>query len=176
MTYNNNIRSKIINIRNNINNDIIINKSNEFYNYIINHKKYKDNKIIYLYNSIKNELNTKKLINYCLKDNKIVCLPICINNTLVFQKIDNNTVYITNKYKIKEPEFNKNDIINDKGFMIIPVISSYNNYRLGYGKGYYDRYLKDKNFIYTLGVGYDFQNIPFEINKSDIRLGEIKLF
>lgn len=176
MTYNNNLRFNLIKFRNNLDDNTIINKSNIMFNYIINHRQYKNNNIIYLYNSYNNELLTDKLIDYSLNNDKIVCLPVCVNNNLKFIKINKNTKYIKNKYHINEPEYSKDLIIDSSGLMIIPIISSYNNYRLGYGKGYYDRYLKNRKYIYTIGVGYDFQNKQFEINTTDIQLDEIKLF
>ncbi|MCR5307860.1 MAG: hypothetical protein K6E24_02565, partial [bacterium] len=44
------------------------------------------------------------------------------------------------------------------------------NNRVGYGRGYYDRYLKDYKGI-TIGVGYDFQ----EVDKIDVKPTDVKL-
>lgn len=174
---NNIIRSEMIQLRNKLNKETITIKSNYRFNYIINHSQYKQNKIIYLYNSIKNELLTEKLIQYSLAADKIVCLPVCLEkNNMIFVKINRFTVYSNNRYNIKEPFYNKTNIISNKGLMILPIIAAYNKYRLGYGGGYYDRYLADKPFIYTIGIGYDFQNVEFKIKDTDIQLNEIKLF
>ncbi|MBR5349431.1 MAG: hypothetical protein IK125_09455 [Lachnospiraceae bacterium] len=44
--------------------------------------------------------------------------------------------------------------------MLVPGLAfSEEGYRLGYGGGYYDRYVKDANFT-TMGMAYDFQILP----------------
>lgn len=40
---------------------------------------------------------------------------------------------------------------------------------MGYGKGYYDRYLKYSNAL-KIGVAFDIQEINFEIKKTDVIL------
>ena len=95
---------------------------------------------------------------------------------MIFQKIDKNTKLVKNKFGILEPVLDKSKICNESGFMLIPVIAAYKNYRLGFGHGYYDKFLSKNKMNYTLGVGYNFQKVPFKINKWDVKLDKIKLF
>ena len=83
---------------------------------------------------------------------------------------------IKNKYDIYEPS--DGDVINsmDHEIIIIPTVGvDKNGYRLGYGGGYYDRYLESihKNSYRPLLIGliYDFQFLDDSINDiHDIRL------
>ena len=93
-----------------------------------------------------------------------------------FQKIDKNTKFIKNKFGILEPILDKSKFCNEKGFMVIPVVGAYKGYRLGSGKGYYDKVLSKNQMNYTLGIGYKFQEVFFEIKEWDVKLNEIKLF
>ena len=170
------IRKQLINKRNKLNKLIVNINSLLMFLYIINKKQYKNNKYIYLYKDFKNELITNKLITYSLKKNKSVCVPICINNEMIFQKIDENTKFVKNKFGILEPTLDKSKFCNEKGFMLIPVVAAYKNYRLGFGHGYYDKFLSKNEMNYTLGIGYKFQEVKFEINSWDVRLDKIKLF
>lgn len=168
-------RKKYLEKRLNLNETIIENASYNAFKYIINHKHFIENKYIYLYYPIKNEINTIELINYCLKNGKKVFLPKIIDNeNMEFFKINSLKELKEGKFNLKQPLENKNK--RYKGLMIIPFIACYKNYRIGYGKGYYDRYLKNKKHI-TIGIGYKFQKIRKNIfDKNDIKLDEIKLF
>ena len=46
--------------------------------------------------------------------------------------------------------------------------------RIGYGKGYYDRFLKKNKSILTIGVAFSFQKSnKIEISKFDVKLNYI---
>ena len=83
-----------------------------------------------------------------------------------------------NEYAILEP---KERIINNKKIDVIILPGSVfdiNGNRIGYGKGYYDKYIKSLNYNpLKIGVCYDFQlldTIPTETHdvKMDIILTE----
>ena len=170
------IRKQLITKRLKLNKLIVYIKSLIIFLYVINNKHYKSNNIIYLYKDFKNELNTNKLITYSLKKNKSVYIPVCVNKKMIFQKINKDTKFVKNNFGILEPIYDENKICNESGFMLIPVVAAYKNYRLGFGHGYYDKFLSKNEMNYTLGVGYNFQKVPFKINKWDVKLDKIKLF
>ena len=63
--------------------------------------------------------------------------------------------------------------------MLVPILAfDADKYRLGYGKGYYDRYLQKykKKFrnILTVGVAFSFQKYhKLPTNKNDVKLNYI---
>lgn len=139
----------------------------------------KDIKIIALYYSKSLEVNSTELIKYALSNNKVVCLPrIRDVNNMDFIKIESLDNLEWNKtFNIKEPIFDKSNIIDSKNIdvMFVPLIGfDKYNHRLGYGKGYYDRYLKNNNSIVTFGLGYKETNIEENIfDELDISLQKI---
>ena len=60
----------------------------------------------------------------------------------------------------------------DLDVILVPVVGFFKNYRMGYGKGYYDRYLKDSSAL-KIGVAFDVQEMEFEVKATDVPLDMI---
>ena len=77
-----------------------------------------------------------------------------------------------NKYGIPEPT--SNEIIYPSIFLVPLVAYDEKLYRIGYGGGYYDRYLKKikkRKKIVTIGLAYSFQKVKkIPIKKHDMKL------
>ncbi|WP_033159763.1 5-formyltetrahydrofolate cyclo-ligase [Mycoplasmoides alvi] len=177
LKYNNIIRNKKISERNEIS-FIEYNKLNEliFNNFFIFLSKY-DIKSIAFYLSTKNEVNTKKIISKLLEKKINISLPQVINNKdMIFRKI--NSLNFDYEYfkNIKQPSSSNLFIKpNEIQMMVIPLIA-YNKkmFRLGYGSGFYDKFLNknDKqNKILKVGFAYNFQQDEnFLVHKHDKKL------
>ena len=77
-----------------------------------------------------------------------------------------------NKYGIPEPTSN---IMIHPNILLVPLVAFDNHCnRIGYGGGFYDRYikkLKKEKKIITIGLAYSFQKVKkVPINKYDIKL------
>ena len=67
------------------------------------------------------------------------------------------------------------DIIKFPDFLLVPLVAfDKNRNRIGYGGGFYDRYikkLKKKKKFLTIGLAYSFQKVKkIPITKHDIQL------
>ena len=83
-----------------------------------------------------------------------------------------NEPLVINKYGIPEPISEK---VIYPDILLVPLLAFDSRlYRIGYGGGYYDRYIKkikQKKKITTIGLAYSFQKIrEVPINKYDIKL------
>ena len=123
------------------------------------------------------ELNVLKFLENDYIKNKNVLLPaIERKNNMNFYSWEKNQALIVNQFGMLEP--NKTKIKIPK-LMLIPIIAfDKHKYRLGYGKGFYDRYLnkylkKFKNIV-TVGVAFSFQkHHKLPRDKNDVRLDYI---
>lgn len=147
------LRKEILNKRKNILNKkelstIIVNK-------ILDLDIYKESRVVALYNSLPSEVETKDLINKSL--DKLLLLPKIINNEMVFIEIDNNTKYEKSSIGVLEPI---GTIYNGPiDIIIVPGVAFDRELnRLGFGKGYYDKYLFNKE-IYKVGICFSEQLI-----------------
>ena len=83
-----------------------------------------------------------------------------------------NEILLVNKYGILEP---RKRSIGKPNIILVPLlVFDKNKSRLGYGKGFYDRYLKKINNTLTVGVAFSFQKYhKLPINKKDVKLDYI---
>ncbi len=135
-----------------------------------NNKKIK----IALYYPSNFELNVLKILelNNIFAHNFL--LPVIDNNnSMKFYPWEKNNILYVNKFGILEPTKTLAKVPN---LMIIPILAfDKDKFRLGYGKGFYDRYLnkyqkKFKNIL-TVGVAFSFQKYhKLPINKNDVKL------
>lgn len=113
---------------------------------------------ILIYNSTKIEVDTHRIIDYCLENQKKVALPKCMNNHYMnFYYYDKTTALRESKYGILEPYgYDKDNVVlSDKTICIVPGLSfDLEGYRLGYGGGYYDRFLSKHDRLITIGLCY----------------------
>ena len=137
----------------------------------------KENLKLALYYPSGFEINILKLIENKYMINKNILLPVIEeNNRMSFFSWKKNNVLLVNKYGILEPIKNKFKIPN---LILVPILAfDRNKYRLGYGKGFYDRYLNKylKKFsnILTIGVAFSFQKYhKLPIEKKDVKLDYI---
>ena len=90
-----------------------------------------------------------------------------------FLKWDYNQPLFFNKFNFYQPA--DNSICKIPNLILVPLLAfDLEGHRLGYGKGFYDRfYEKNKNLIYV-GYGYDFQIIKkLPVNSYDMKLNAI---
>ena len=80
------LRNKYKEIRKNIKDKE--DSDNIIFNKIINLKEYKEAKLILTYVSLKEEIDTFKLIEYSLKNGKQVAVPKCKGDNIVFYNIN----------------------------------------------------------------------------------------
>ena len=78
-----------------------------------------------------------------------------------------------NEFGMLEPCLTTKPLVPD--FMLVPLLAfDSNNNRLGYGKGFYDRFLKNKKKITTIGVAFSFQKYnKLPVSNLDVKLDYI---
>lgn len=165
------LRKKYKEKRDNIKNKVT--KDNLIYQKVINNKDILSSKTLLIYISINSEVDTIKIINYFLYA-KNIAVPKIIDNNMYFCYITNLNDLTPGKYNIPEPT-NENIVTDfDNAICIVPGICyDKKNYRVGYGKGYYDRFLS-KNKIKTIGLCYKECMIEkIDNDKYDYKIDEV---
>ena len=163
------IRKKILKIRKqNFNKNLKID-----FNYILRIlKKTKiRSKVIGGYYPYNYEINVLEILEKFEKlDYKITLPKVKKKFQINFFQWSAKDPLIINKYGIPEPTSKKSEYPN---ILLVPLVAFDKNLnRIGYGGGFYDRYIKKNNKkIITIGLAYSIQKVKkIPINKFDMKL------
>ena len=158
------LRKKAKEIRSSINTEVI---STAIINKIAKWDIYQNSHTIMLFYPIGNEINLLKLIDDTTK--KFV-FPVVDDNNMFPAYYKRENGFKIGAFNIKEPIGDIADI-NDIELIFVPALAIDNRgYRLGYGKGYYDRFLNNiKNAVTIVPISEHliFKHVPQE--KHDIK-------
>ncbi len=153
------LREKYKQIRRDMPANVKQERDKQIFTRLIDMEAYKKSNLILTYVSTDIEVDTIKFIEYALNDNKTVAVPRCIDGTrdMDFYIIKSIDDLEQGSFSVLEPVPDKCQKLElfDDAFCIVPALlyDSY-GYRLGYGKGYYDRFLSAHKNMFRVGIGY----------------------
>ncbi|MCL2697374.1 MAG: 5-formyltetrahydrofolate cyclo-ligase [Oscillospiraceae bacterium] len=106
-------------------------------------KEFKEADLLLTYISTESEIDTRALINACFKQGKQVAVPKTDIREIVFHEIKSLSETVKGKFGIREPlKTCKIAQISSNTLCIVPALAcNERGFRLGYGRGYYDRFL-----------------------------------
>lgn len=140
------------------------------------------------YISVNSEVDTYNIINFLLSSGKRVAVPFCDEKTMKFYEIKSVDDFIIGAFGIPTVDCSHHTVISDfeNALCIVPALSFDNEgNRLGYGGGFYDRFLSEKK-IKTLGLCYEEcissklpsedydMKIDFVLTEKSFKLSKIK--
>lgn len=134
-------------------------KSMQIFEQLITVPEFKRADRIYTYVSMDNEIDTIMLIDYSLSLEKRVFVPRVSSRDMEFYEISDISELSPGYMGIYEPDINgREPDYSRTGFMCMPGLAfdkSHN--RIGYGGGFYDRYLSVENKLYKAALAYEAQ-------------------
>ena len=171
-------RKKVINLRKEKDKDFIKHNSDKITDKLLNLDCIKNAKNIMLYLDFNNEVSTDSLIKKLLNLGKIVSSPITLKEErklIPSQITDLKNGIQYGAYNIREPKPECSPAINikDLDVVIVPAVAYDKNcYRLGYGGGFYDRFLENlRKDAVTIGIAFDlqiFDEVPKEPHDAQL--------
>lgn len=175
------IRNQILTKRLGITQEELMNKSQKICNSFLALPQYQDADLLYIYMDFKNEVVTKQIIVDAHRKGKKVAIPKVVKDQIIFYYLEPNDRELKEGYfGIREPEIAK-PVKDNSGIMVVPGIAfDEEGYRVGYGKGYYDRYLQDNEVAQKISlvlelqlikqVPYDAYDIPVDLIITEQRV------
>ena len=121
-----------------------------------------------IYYPTKNEMDLTSLID--MYPDKIFAYPKIVNEKIQFLQVDKNIDLKKSSFGVSEPNYGF-DITSKLEVVVVPALGmTKDNYRLGYGKGYYDKFFKVYQNPYKIGIIYAHEEVSFEPQAYDIAL------
>ena len=122
---------------------------------------------VFLYMSYNREVDTYMLLSRCFMDGKKVYAPKVLSKTdMEFYCIQDEHDLVSGYMGIMEPSDSCKKANTRDGLFIMPGLAfDYDFHRIGYGGGFYDRYLSEDNTFIKAALAFDFQlleSIPYE--------------
>lgn len=168
------LRKKYIKLRDCMTYNDIIQKSQIIENKILQSEYMERYNVFLVYFNIKSEVKTYSLIEKLISLNKKVYIPKIINSEMIFLRINSLADLVPGKYNIPEPKIGKK-YNSEKALVIVPgVVFSKKKYRIGYGKGYYDKFISKNRQNFYLGICFENQIIDkFDFDEFDEQLDRV---
>ncbi|MDO4363610.1 MAG: 5-formyltetrahydrofolate cyclo-ligase [Clostridia bacterium] len=139
--------------------------------------EYKNAKTILCYMSLDDEISTDEIVSTSFENGKRVAVPFCVDNkgNMDFYYIKDFDDLRVQSFGVREPITEKCTKVMsfDNALIVLPGLcfDKYGN-RLGYGKGYYDRFLQIHSLI-SVGLCYNsliVKNVPTDIYDKKVDL------
>lgn len=167
------IRDKIKKLRSDLTKEQVAEDSKLIYNQIIDNKIFERAEVVMSYMSFQNEINTEKINEYIISCRKKLLLPKMLDREIIKAIEYTGEFKIDNSFGIKEPV---GEIYNgDIDLIIVPgMVFDREGNRIGYGRGYYDRFLRLYPKARKISLAYEFQILDrLEAEEHDEKIDEI---
>ena len=126
------------------------------------------------YISIGSEMPTNGIIDYCLKNGINIAVPVCKGDNILFKYITSHDDLAPGSFSIPEPKSSCSAaVITPDTVCITPAVCyNENGFRIGYGKGYYDRFFAQNKCV-KIGLCYEESIVEFDPEENDVAVDMI---
>ena len=153
------LKESILEKRNSLSKEEILEKSNKIKNNLFSFNQYKKAKTIMFFVSFNSEVNTHEMIKDALKS-KTVVVPKVVNHEIEPSIIIDFESLVHGKFGVLEPIETMRVAYKNIELVLVPgIVFDKRGHRIGYGYGYYDKFLKKVPKAFKIGLAFDFQVI-----------------
>lgn len=118
---------------------------------------WEESSILYFYYPLGKEVNLLSLAQQVLEQGKTVAFPKTDGTHMDFYQVSALSAFQKGAFGIMEP-VEKKPLLEKKPLVLVPGVGfDYNGRRIGYGKGFYDRYFQRFLECTRIGIAYDCQ-------------------
>lgn len=171
------LRQLVSSLRNNISISQKLNMDGVIFEKVVQNINFINSKLIFIYVSYMNEVDTQNIIIYAFSKGKRICVPkiLSLKEGMVAIEILSLNELQKGNYGILEPVLDQSKIIEPEtiDMIILPGVAfDTKGGRVGYGGGFYDRFLSRVSVeIPKISLAYSlqiFESIPMD--KYDIKI------
>ncbi len=164
------LRKQVLSIRKALTPEQIVEKSERIITNVLAIAEYQNTTCIYAYIPAKGEVDVTSLIEAAWRDGKKVAVPKVVEKDLIFYYINNYDDLESGYFGINEPKAGLEVASCEDALLIIPGVAfDKDGHRIGYGGGFYDRYLEKHTGHFVMAPAYDFQVVDkIAVEEHDI--------
>ena len=156
------LRREVLRWRRSLDPELVDRWSNQIAVRLVQLPQWRSAGVVFLYVSVQGEVQTRPLIETAWRSGKRVALPRVLSDEdmLEFLEVKQWSDLTVGRWDIPEPSPHLMPIAPQKAdLVVVPgVVFNMSGYRLGYGRGYYDRYLALlRQDAITVGLAYEGQ-------------------
>lgn len=150
-------------------------KSEQLARLFLETEEYRRAKSIYGYLSCNQEVRTLSILQQALRDGKRVAVPKCYGEEMRFIWLDDLSAVAKNAMGIPEPIADGPVAEDETALVLMPGVAfDHAGNRIGYGGGYYDKFLAREGNHPTLALCYAFQMVDhLEAEEFDIPVDRV---
>ncbi len=173
------LRNNVLAIRNSLTSKEIAERSKRIEETLFGEEHFKSMKTGAFYIPKGNEVDTKTMIEHAIREGKEVLLPVT-NDEISMCKFTSFFDLAPGKFGVPEPRHHVPKDHLAEVVLVPGIVFGLCMHRIGYGKGYYDKYFKKNPNVFKIGLCYDFQvmdklpkhehDIPLDLIITDKRL------
>lgn len=165
------IRKSLLERRNKLSSDEIYEKSQFIQHHVLNSKQFLKSGTVGVYIPIGSEVRTEAIILNSISTGKKVAVPRIESEGIRYYQIHDKNFkekLVLGKFGVREPP-NIGRRVNRIDLLIVPGIGFDNQgSRIGYGRGYFDEYISRTKVSFAMGLGYEFQLVPYDLPQSPL--------
>ena len=170
----NKIRKEILGLRKAISFELQESKSRIINHKVMNHPAYQKSELVFAYIDAKGEVKTRDVIEDSWKNGKKVAVPRVHGDIMKFYYISSYEDLEAGSFGLLEPKLICEEVkdVSKESIVIVPGVAfDRKGNRIGYGKGYYDKYFVYHPDIYKTAIAFSLQIVPeIPVDEFDIKM------
>lgn len=140
---------------------------------VIAHSEYQNAELVLCYIDAKGEVRTRDIINNAWENEKRVAVPRVYGDIMKFHLISSYNDLELGCFGIMEPKKQCIEVteIPEKSVVIMPGVAfDKDGNRIGYGKGYYDKFFSTYSKLYKIAIAFSLQIVSeIQMDEFDIK-------
>ena len=167
------LRKHILEKRDALSGNYLSESSKIILNKLLLDEHFLNSRLILCYKSFGSEIITDDIFRYCFEIGKNIAVPFCNGDLLEFRIVKSENDFTAGKFGIITAVDNCLTVDDFSGSVCITPALAVDRrlFRLGYGGGFYDRFLNAHKEVFSIGVclsGFIIDELP--VDSHDIRL------
>ena len=139
---------------------------------VVNSRQFLIAETVGVYFPLGTEVRTEEIIKVAISSGKKVALPRVESVGMKFYQINDKPFksddLVIGRFGIREPIKKGGEVVKIDLLIVPGIVFDSQGSRIGYGRGYFDRFIVGAKVSFSLGLAYQFQLVSYRLPQSHI--------